>query len=201
MFQIGDLTMTLFLIRTPNLKRLILPATWNEFTEKGVFEAFKMWKGLESLTVPYLSAPFDVMEAIGTFCKNLTELKLLCFFNLDFAIALSKNAPKLKVLSLRGTMVHNKALDYILDNFEHLEVLNISHCLFKHINDSAVCFTLYRDLDRSIGKKGLRLKEFLTCQKDSCILCKRKPYDELSINWCEFQQRRWKDDEVSSLEH
>ena len=160
-----------------------------------------MWEGLESLTVPSIIAPFKIMEAIGSYCKSFSELKLQSFFNLDFAVPLTKNVPKLKVLSLRGTMVHNQAMIYILDNFKHLEVLNMCHCQMKEVYQYEVGFTLYREIDPPIIEKSSRLKKFLTCQRDTCNMCKWRPYNERVLDWAEFEQRCWREDEVSSLAH
>lgn len=89
-----------------------------------------MWEGLESLTIPWFCSRMEHMEVIGTYCKNLLELKIDCQFDLNLACALTKNFRKLKVVSLRCKTVHNEALIHILDNSENLDVLNISHCLF-----------------------------------------------------------------------
>ncbi|KAK7837810.1 f-box/lrr-repeat protein [Quercus suber] len=187
--------------RSPNLKRLILPLNWHQLTESGIQQSFKMWEALESLTVPSVIAPFKIMEAIGSYCKSFSELKLQCFFNLNFAVPLTKNVPKLKVLSLRGTMVHNQAMIFILDNFKHLEVLNMCHCQMKEVYQYEVGFTLYREIDPPIIEKSSRLKKFLTCQRDTCNMCKWRPYNERVLDWAEFELKCWREDEVSSLAH
>ena len=190
--------------RTRNLKRLVLPATWHQITIGGTKEAFKMWEGLESLTIPWFCSRMKHMEVIGTYCKNLFELKIDFQFDLNLACALTKNFRKLKVLSLRCKTVHNEALIHILDNSEKVEVLNISHCLFIQFEKgSETSFTLYHEPVQSIIEKGSRLKQFLTCQTKSCDTCKSAPSVEgvsRSI-WYELEQRYWQEDEVSSLAH
>lgn len=124
--KLVDLHWDLFLGRNRNLKRLALPI-WSRLTVSGMRKAFKYWKGLESLTVPDFSSPMKLMKAIGTNCKNFSELKLTCNLNVDYANAIVKYLPKLKVLSLRATIVFNKeTLICILDGLNHLEVLNMS---------------------------------------------------------------------------
>uniref|UniRef100_A0A7N2R8Y2 Retrovirus-related Pol polyprotein from transposon TNT 1-94-like beta-barrel domain-containing protein n=1 Tax=Quercus lobata TaxID=97700 RepID=A0A7N2R8Y2_QUELO len=81
--------------RNRNLKRLALPI-WSRLPVSGMRKAFKYWKGLESLTVPDFKSPMKLMKAIGTNCKNFSELKLTCNFNLDYANAIVKYVPKLK---------------------------------------------------------------------------------------------------------
>ncbi len=142
------------------------------------------------------------MQLIGTYCKNFSELKIMCPFDQDFANALIKYLPKLKVLSLRCTMVYKDALIRILDNLKHLEVLNISHCLFVLVQDSVVTsIMVYRQLDRKIIEKGSQLREFLTCQTGSCSTCQRAAADEGILKWYEYEEARWREDEISSLAH
>ncbi|KAK4557345.1 hypothetical protein RGQ29_007201 [Quercus rubra] len=163
--------------RTRNLKRLILPATWHQITIGGAEEAFKI--------------RMEHMEVIGTYCKNLFELKIDCQFDLELACTLTRHFRKLKVVSLRCKTVHNEALIHILYKLENLEVLNISHCLFIQFEKgSETSFTLYHE-------------PFLTCQTKPCDTCKSAPSVEgvSRSTWYELEQRYWGEDEVSSLAH
>ena len=141
------------------------------------------------------------MQVISTYCKNFSELKIMCPFDLDFASALIKYVPKLKVFSLRCTMVYKEALIRILDNLKHLEVLNICHCLVIHIKDTTGSITVYRELDQTIIEKGSRLREFLTCQTKPCAMCQRTFEEDGILRWYEYEQGRWREDEVKSLAH
>ena len=96
-------------------------------------------------------------------------------------------------------LFHN--LSSSLDNFKHLEVLNMCHCQMKEVYQYEVGFTLYREIDPPIIEKSSRLKKFLTCQRHTCDMCKWKPYNERVLDWTEFEQRCWREDEVSSLAH
>ena len=49
-------------------------------------------------------------------------------FHINIASSLATFLPKLKVLSLRCSMLYKDALILNLDRLQHLEVLNMSHC-------------------------------------------------------------------------
>lgn len=98
------------------------------------------------------------MKTIGTNCKNFSELKLTCNFNLDYANAIVKYVPKLKVLSLRATIVFNKEiLICILDDLKHLEALNICHCEFV-FRDSTFPLHYAKNLTKRSLKKDQDLE-------------------------------------------
>ncbi|KAF9602601.1 hypothetical protein IFM89_030207 [Coptis chinensis] len=184
--------------RCPHLKRLVLPA-WNRITKSCICQAVCKWEELESLTMPSIRDPPYILEVIGMNCKNFTQLKVMGPFNVLFASTIATFLPKLKVLSLRCSLLCKEALDLILESLEHLEVLNISHCLFIEIPPPPAPRKLSRELSKSILVKALRLREFFTCQEDSCVLCQRMIIDDGHLRWYKCEEGLWRKDEVSSL--
>ena len=109
------------------------------------------WTELESLIAPCVYAPSSMMRAIGCYCKNFTELKLMCPFDYDFAKAIILHTPQLKVLSLHCIVVFKEALIYSLQNLKHLEVLNLSHCLMvSDIQEGVGYLVVYLRVDDEI---------------------------------------------------
>ncbi|EXB37392.1 hypothetical protein L484_024320 [Morus notabilis] len=114
------------------------------------------------------------MTSIGANCKNFSEIKILCSFDLDFADAIVTNAPNLKFLSLRCTVACKEALLYALKSLEHLEVLNLTHL---RVADKAgherhpAGGLLFREVDNELIENASRLKKFITCTDRSCPKC------------------------------
>ncbi|XP_010255462.1 PREDICTED: F-box/LRR-repeat protein At3g48880 isoform X1 [Nelumbo nucifera] len=186
--------------RCPRLKRLVLPA-WNRVTKIGICKAVRMWKELESLTMPSIGYPPYIMKEISESCKNFTELKIMGTCDTLFASSIVSFLPKLKVLSLRCSMLYKEALILILDCLEHLEVLNISHCLLIEVPPPPSPKVVLGELDETIKEKASRLREFITCQEDSCIMCQRTINDEGLMRWYKYEEGLWRMDEVRSLAH
>ncbi|XP_043698105.1 F-box/LRR-repeat protein At3g48880-like [Telopea speciosissima] len=184
--------------RCPRLKRLVLPA-WNRITKGGICKAVRIWEDLESLTMPSIAYPPYIMEEIGKSCKNFTELKLMGSCDVLFASTLATWLPKLKVLSLRCSMLTMEALILILDSLMDLEVLNISHCLLLEVPEPPAPKRVLRELDETVIEKASRLREFYTCQEDSCLMCQRMKDDEGIIRWYKYEEWSWRMDEVSCL--
>ncbi|XP_060176011.1 F-box/LRR-repeat protein At3g48880-like isoform X2 [Lycium barbarum] len=193
MAQIYDVSLS----RCPRLKRLVMPA-WNRIKEAGICRAIRMWEDLESLTMPSIEDPACVMGEIGRSCKHFAELKIMGPCDTLFASTLVEFLPNLKVLSVRCTVLPKPALVIILDGFKKLEVLNISHCLITEGSPPAPEKILTK-LDESILEKACRLRKFLTCMSDSCIMCQRIRNDEGLIRWYKYEEDLWKVDEVRSL--
>ncbi|OVA11867.1 hypothetical protein BVC80_1645g8 [Macleaya cordata] len=186
--------------RCPRLKRLVLPA-WNRITKAGICKAVNQWEELESLTMPSIAYPPYIMEVIGANCKNFSQLKIMGPCDTLFASTLAAFLPKLKVLSLRCSILCKEVLVLILDCLEHLEVLNISHCLLIEVPAPPAPRKILRELDQSILEKASKLREFFTCQDESCILCERTINDEGLLRWYKYEEGLWRTDEVSSLAH
>jgi hypothetical protein len=184
--------------RCPRLRRLVLPA-WNRIKKTGICKAIRAWKDLESLTMPNIANPPYLMEEISKNCKNFSTLKIMGPCNIFFASTLATYLPKLKVLSLRCSVVDKDALIIILDGLQHLEVLNISHCLLIEVLPPPASRRVIGEIDQSILDRASRLREFLTCMKDSCIMCQRTKNDDGHIRWYRYEEGFWKADEVSSL--
>ncbi|XP_050221593.1 F-box/LRR-repeat protein At3g48880 isoform X2 [Mercurialis annua] len=195
---VSDDQLTYTAERCPRLKRLVLPA-WNRIKKTGICKAIRMWRNLESLTMPSIANPPYLIEEIANNCRNFTELKVMGPFEIFFASTLATYLPKLRVLSLRCSMLIKDALILILDSLQSLEVLNISHCLLIEVPTPPAPKRIIRELDQSILQKASRLREFLTCMDDSCTMCQRTKSDEGLMRWYKYEEGMWKRDEVSSL--
>ncbi|XP_031269509.1 F-box/LRR-repeat protein At3g48880 isoform X2 [Pistacia vera] len=197
---VSDEQLTYTAERCPQLRRLVMPA-WNRIKKVGMCKAIRTWRCLESLTMPSIANPLYLMEEIALNCKNFCELKIMGPFDVPFASAIAKFLPNLKVLSLRCSMIVKDALILILDDLPNLEVLNISHCLL--IEGSMVPpltpKKIIKKLDNIILQKAARLREFLTCIEDSCIMCQRTRSDEGLLRWYKYEEGLWKMDEARSL--
>ncbi|XP_070660690.1 F-box/LRR-repeat protein At3g48880-like [Malus domestica] len=165
--------------RCLKLKRLVLPSCFT-ISDTGIYEAFRCWKDLVSLTISPDNTNFPyLLEQISSNCKNFSELKLMGTCDRGFASTLVAYLPKLKVLSLRCTKFTSSDLHIILNDLKQLQVLNISHCFWVQIN--------WIILD-----KASRLQSFITCmQFDRCIVCR--------VCHQRDKEDRWHEDEVDSL--
>uniref|UniRef100_A0A7N0UAC2 F-box domain-containing protein n=1 Tax=Kalanchoe fedtschenkoi TaxID=63787 RepID=A0A7N0UAC2_KALFE len=123
---LSDEQLTYVAERCPQLKRLVLPA-WNRIRKTGLCNAIRKWPELESLTMPSIRSPAYVMEELALNCPNFSELKVLGTFDIRFASALVEYAPRLKVLSLRCSIIFKNALIAILEGLQHLEL-----CFYIH---------------------------------------------------------------------
>ncbi|KAF5480388.1 hypothetical protein F2P56_001143 [Juglans regia] len=195
---VSDDQLTYTAERCPRLRRLVLPA-WNRIKKTGICKAIGTWKDLESLTMPKIANPPYLMEEISKNCKNFNKLKIMGPFDVLFASTLAAFLPKLKVLSLRCSVVYKDALIIVLDGLQHLEVLNISHCLLIEVLPPPASKRVVKEIDESIRRRASQLREFLTCMKDSCIMCQRTKNDEGLMRWYKYEEGLWKADEVSSL--
>ncbi|KAI4347533.1 hypothetical protein L6164_008340 [Bauhinia variegata] len=194
---VSDDLLTYTAERSPRLRRLVLPA-WNRLKKTGMCKAIFCWKDLESLTMPSIANPPYLLEAMAMNCANFSELKIMGPCDMFFASSLATHLPKLKVLSLRCSMLVKDVLIYILDSLQHLEVLNISHCIIVEILPPPQRKRAIR-LDESIRQKASRLRQFITCMEDSCIMCQRTRNDEGLVRWYKYEEGLWKEDEVISL--
>ncbi|OAY48281.1 F-box/LRR-repeat protein At3g48880 isoform X3 [Manihot esculenta] len=195
---VSDEQLTYTAERCPRLRRLVLPA-WNRIKTTGICKAIQKWEDLESLTMPSIANPRDLIEKIANNCRNFSELKVMGPFDVSFASTLAEYLPKLKVLSLRCSMLIKDALILMLDRLQCLEVLNISHCLLIETPAPPAPRRIIKELDQTILEKASRLREFLTCMADSCIMCQRTENDEGLMRWYKYEEGLWKADEVSSL--
>ncbi|WVZ05693.1 hypothetical protein V8G54_019039 [Vigna mungo] len=152
--------------RTPNLKRVVLPQT-GDFLIREVDTVLSLWRGLESITIPSVMASDSMIRAIGN-C-NVTELKFSeGEFKEKHAVALTKYAPKLKILSIRNLRTNLKALLRVLNFLEDLEKVNICHSL---ILDTAYPFM---SLEISHLRNILHtssMEKLIYCEKGTCLRC------------------------------
>lgn len=149
--------------------------------------------------MPSIANPPYLLEEIAAHCKNFSELKIMGPCDIFFASTLAAFVPKLKVLSLRCSTLYKEALILILDSLQHLEVLNISHCILIEGLPPPQYKRYMDEIDPVIREKASRLREFITCMHDSCITCQRTRNDEGILRWYKYEERFWKEDEVASL--
>lgn len=176
-----------------------MPA-WNRITKTGICQAIQRWEKLESLTMPTIAHPPYIMEEISRSCKNFSQLKIMGTFDVHFASAIASHLPKLKVLSVRCSIITREALLLILNFMDNLEVLNISHCLLLESLSAAGRKQVFRELDHTILEKASRLREFFQCQSSICTTCQRMIKDEGLMRWYQYETWFWRQDEVSSLD-
>lgn len=175
-----------------------MPA-WNRIKRTGICTAIRTWPDLESLTMPYIANPPYLMEEIAKNCKKFAELKIMGLCDTTMASTLAVFLPNLKVLSLRCSTIWKEALVIILDSLQNLEVLNISHCVFIEVPPPPAPNKVLYQLDDSILQKASRVRKFIMCSCDSCIMCQRIRKDEGLIRWHKYEKDLWKEDEVGSL--
>ncbi|KAK4283169.1 hypothetical protein QN277_000151 [Acacia crassicarpa] len=195
---ISDDQLTYTAERCPKLRRLVLPA-WNRIKKTGMIKAIRGWKYLESLTMPTIANPPYLLEEIAANCENFSELKIMGPCDIFFASSIAAYLPKLRVLSLRCSTLLKDVLILILESLQHLEVLNISHCILMENVPPPQHRRIIREIDPAILEKASRLREFLTCMEDSCIMCQRTRTDEGLVRWYKYEEGLWKTDEVRSL--
>lgn len=185
--------------RCPHLKRLVMPA-WNRITKTGICQAIRRWKELESLTMPSIAHPPYIMEEISRNCESFSTLKVMGTFDVQFASTIADNLPKLKTLSLRCSILTKEALLFLLDCMDHLEILNISHCmLFENLTHQGRK-NVVRVLGSDVLKKASRLKEFYYCMNVDCETCRRMVKDEGLMRWYRYEESFWRKDEVKALD-
>ncbi|KAF7852363.1 hypothetical protein BT93_L0915 [Corymbia citriodora subsp. variegata] len=195
---LSDEQLTYTAERCPLVKRVVMPA-WNRIKKTGICKAINMWPHLESMTMPSIANPPYLLEEISKSCKNFSKLKIMGPFDMHFALSLVSYIPKLKVLSLRCSVIFKDALIMILDQLQDLEVLNISHCILIEAGPPSPSRRVVRGIDPFIMDKAGRLREFLVCMNDSCILCQRARSDEGLMRWYKYEEGSWKSDEARSL--
>ncbi|CAH8392182.1 unnamed protein product [Eruca vesicaria subsp. sativa] len=176
--------------RCPGLRRIVLPA-WNRIKKTGICKAIRLWKNLESLTMPRIANPLYLLTEIAKNCKNFKELKIMGPFEIVFADTIISCLPNLKTLSLRCSAIKREALIKILDGLPNLEVLNISHSyLVEFSAGQPQQKVIVRELDEVILKKASRLKRFLTCMEhETCVMCRRTEIDEGIVRWYHYKKR------------
>ncbi|KAJ7944888.1 F-box/LRR-repeat protein [Quillaja saponaria] len=166
-----------------------------------------MLEGLESLTVPCVTCYSYMLEAIGKNCRNFSELKVLCPLDIEFAESLIKHIPKLKILSLRCSLVYTEALRCILKGLEYLEVLNLSHSMFfaelDHEGAETSNILIQRGGEIPAAMDVSRLERLVACQGEtSCFLCQLMLENpSVGGRGYRFQEAMWREDEISSLAH
>jgi len=179
------------------LERLVLPLPESK-TLSGFCIAVKRWPALKSLTAAGVTQPKRLLKAITENCPDFSDLKHMGLVDDKFANTVITCLPKLKILSLRGSLIYREALYLILENLENLEVFNISHCL---ITASPMApWPFYGQLDDRLLERGTRLKRFIVCAQRSCTKCSyaARHYRKM-VRWFDYDEGFWKQDEVSGF--
>ncbi|ESQ31921.1 hypothetical protein EUTSA_v10005421mg [Eutrema salsugineum] len=188
--------------RCPDLRRLVLPGWYRLMKNKGLFNAIRFCKNLESLTMPSIPHPNFVFSSIAKNCKNFRELKEMGPIELLFAQNLVQILPNIKVLSLRCNSIDRDALIKILDELKSLEVLNISHSylVVQKLEKNKKKLNIVKEVDDEIMDKASKLRQFVTCMKhETCVMCQRTEKDEGIMRWYKYEEGLWKADEINSL--
>ncbi|PIA30887.1 hypothetical protein AQUCO_05300014v1, partial [Aquilegia coerulea] len=186
--------------RSPHLQQLVLPA-WNRISTSCINKAISKWKYLYSLTIPCIRDHRSVLMEIDKNCANFKQLKIMGGpLDISFASSITHFLPKLKVLSLRCSVLYEEAVNHIVENMNQLEALNISHCLFVRKLPSGREVSVSTP-DKSILVKASRLLDFYTCWDQSCFLCRRMRIDKGDLRWYKCEKDLWRTDEVTSLSY
>lgn len=192
--NIADLSVPSF-VRCPNMRKLVLP-WWNLFTAKGFKRVSKCLKNLESLVIPNNNtAPYKVLKLIGASFKNLSNLKFRCLhFDIQCAIAMLKYLPILKALSLKSSLIEGDAIEFIIDNLECLEELNLSHCRMHGV-DQPQFLQIGQPIYERIIQKASRLENFDVCWTNNCVVCNDEFFlcPSNILRW----QELWRTDEIA----
>ncbi|MED6199600.1 hypothetical protein PIB30_077441 [Stylosanthes scabra] len=159
--------------RTPNLKRLVLPAICL-LSKEAIEHAMSLWGGLESITITRMINHNDMFPAIGKYCKRITELKFTSGFEMAHARALIEHTPNLKFLSIQSIIVNFRALCNILENLKHLEIANMCHSLImeKHERANKIVIYTFSELEHHLPVEHYR--KVLFCVSRKCVICKNK---------------------------
>ncbi|RHN46744.1 putative leucine-rich repeat domain, L domain-containing protein [Medicago truncatula] len=182
--------------RTPNLKRLVFPVS-GDISKNGIETAMRSWRGLESITITSVVHHINFFDAVRKYCMDIISLKITCRFEQYEARALVNYTPNLKVLSIRNMTVNMGGLCHVLNNLEHLEVVNLSHSLIVDKLDDELQQYSVDDVQSRVNNSC----KLITCQIRTCLWCKtpfarnprRMPHGTL--------EDIWRDDEIRSLSH
>ena len=149
--------------------------------------------------MPTILNPPYIMKEISKSCKNFNQLKIMGSFDIDFAVSIHANLPRLKVLSVRCSRLSKEALVFVLERMENLEILNISHCLIVEGQISS-SKRIVREMEVTILAMASRLREFIYCLDPLlCMSCMRMSEDEGLMRWYKYEDWFWRMDEVKSL--
>ncbi|XP_045822252.1 F-box/LRR-repeat protein At3g48880-like [Trifolium pratense] len=182
--------------RTPNLKRLVLPISGN-ISKIGIETALRSWRGLKSITITSMVHYINLFDAIEKYCTNIVCLKFTYCFEQDHAKSLVKYTPNLKVLSIRSMRVNMRGLCYVLNNLEHLKVVNLRHSIIlDKFDDELRIYSIFDVLSRvNISCK------IIVCQRRSCLRCKNENMRNSRRLSNGSLEEIWREDEIICLAH
>jgi F-box/leucine-rich repeat protein 3 len=181
--------------RTPNLKRLVLPISGN-ISKIGIETALRSWRGLKSITITSIVHYINLFDAIEKYCTNIVCLKFTYCFEQDHAKFLVKYTPNLKVLSIRSMRVNMRGLCYVLNNLEHLKVVNLRHSIILDKFDDEL--RIYSIID-VLSRVNVSCK-IIICKGRSCLRCKNENMRN-SRQQYGLLEEIWREDEIKCLEH
>ncbi|KAI9110036.1 hypothetical protein K1719_019077 [Acacia pycnantha] len=200
--SINDDDLILVAERTANLKRLVLPRSNIQLSKTGVHKAMQLWKGLESLTLTDISIAYDIVEAIGEHCNNFSELKVTCDFGVNFANALIKHLPKLKILSLQSILVSKNALVLVANNLKDLKILNVSHSFIVGLTDDGTNMRIYsqHDVPKILGNNNMfGISTLIRCEGICGMCLKVLQWNICTDEWKNTKEEVWRDDKIANL--
>ncbi|KAI9110147.1 hypothetical protein K1719_019188 [Acacia pycnantha] len=186
--------------RSPNLKRLVLPGLFPDFTKNGIDLALEQWKGLESLTITNTCIAPLFLEAIGKYCPNFSELKLTCHLTLNIATTLAKHVPKLKVLSVQSVRVNKNALVHVVKKLKELEILNVTHSFVVTGNRPDNTEVHPQHSISTLLKNMPRPPTTLMHCNGFCDRCQDVFIGNMMHKWRDPKEQIWCEDEIPSLQ-
>lgn len=182
--------------RTPNLKRVVLPITGN-ISKIGIEIAMRSWGGIESITVTEMFNNANFLNAVGKYCKNIVSLKFTCLFEQYHAEAIVNYTPNLRTLSIRHFLVSMRGLCHVLNSLEHLEVVNLCHCLITDLLEGSFQAYSIDDLRERVDFSC----ELIICKENSCLRCTNRLRNDRGRPSYENMEDIWREDEIESLAH
>jgi len=182
--------------RTPNLKRLVFPVS-GDISKIGIETAMRSWRGLESITISSVVNHINFFDAVRKYCTNIVSLKITCRFEQYEARALVQYTPNLKVLSIRNMIVNMGGLCHVLNNLEHLEVVNLSHSLIVDKLDDELQLYSVDDVQSRVNNSC----KLITCQIRTCLWCKTPFARNPRRIKHGTLENIWHEDEIGSLSH
>ncbi|XP_054783932.1 F-box/LRR-repeat protein At3g48880-like [Prosopis cineraria] len=186
--------------RSRNLKRLVLPAgRYLQLTEAGIDKAMEMWEGLESFTITDSEIAFSILEAMGKYCRNISEIKITCHFSAKIAMALMTYVPRLKRLSVQSTRVNKDALVNVVDHLQQLEILNVSHSFIVGGNrpENIRVFS-QQEVPNILGEVSRMPSTVISCEI-FCAMCQAVLAWNMAYEGRNHDEENWHDDEIPSL--
>ncbi|KAB5532433.1 hypothetical protein DKX38_019103 [Salix brachista] len=194
-------------VKCPRLRRLVLPA--RNRVETVMIEAIDLLKDLESLTMPSIVNSPLLVQAIATNCRNFRHIDLhlgesampgsaqhiaLPFSRSPANSCIETQHPDINYGSQNSDKDEDTNQSNKITN-SHKSCYNIGETLCNSVFLLPAPRRIVRQLDKTILEKASWLRKFLTCMRDTCIMCQRTRNDEGLMRWYKYDEGLWKEDE------